>query len=103
MVLYPARVEGNWTFYAALLQDGNRVQQARLGEMTTNWTPPGEFDGRWYEGDSAGAVSYDAVRQRFVAAFPDRRNDQAPTLYTATFGGVDIVITEQLYLPAVRR
>lgn len=103
MVLYPARVEGSWTFYAALLQDGNRVQQARLGEMTTNWTPPGEFDGRWYEGDSAGAVSYDAVLQCFVAAFPDRRNDQAPTLYAATFGGVDIVITEQLYLPTVRR
>lgn len=103
MVLYPGRVEGSWTFYAALLRDGALVQHDRLGELTTNWTPPGEFDGRWYEGDSAGAVSYDAVRQRFVAVFPDRRNGQAPTLYAATFGGIDIDLAEQLYLPTVRR
>ncbi|HHW85156.1 MAG TPA: hypothetical protein GX400_02975 [Chloroflexi bacterium] len=103
MVLYPGRQEGSWTFYAALLQNGDVVHQERLGALTTNWTPPGEFDGRWYEGDSAGAVAYDAVRQRFIAAFPDRRNGEAPTLYTATFGGIDIAFTEQLYLPIVRR
>jgi hypothetical protein len=103
MVLYPSRREGSWTFYAALLQRDGSVQRDRLGEMTTNWTPPGEFDGRWYEGDSAGAITYDAVRQRFVAAFPDRRNGETPSLYAATFGGIDIALTEQLYLPAVRR
>ncbi len=103
MVLYPGRGEGSWTFYAGLLRDGVLVQHDRLGELTTNWTPPGEFDGRWYEGDSAGALSYDTVRQRFVAAFPDRRNEQAPGLYAATFGGLDIDLTEQLYLPTVRR
>jgi hypothetical protein len=103
MVLYPGRVAGNWTFYAALLQNGSVTMQQQLGEATTGWTPPGEYGGRWYEGDSAGAVSYDAVRQRFVVAFPDRRNGQAPTVYFATYGGIDIELSDWLYLPTVRR
>lgn len=103
MVLYPGRVAGNWTFYAALLQNGSVTMQQQLGEAATGWTPPGEYGGRWYEGDSAGAVSYDAVRQRFVVAFPDRRNGQAPTVYFATYGGIDIELSDWLYLPAVRR
>ena len=103
MVLYPSRVTGSWTFYAALLQNGGMVTQQQIGEAATAWTPPGEYDGRWYEGDSAGAISYDAVRQRFVVAFPDRRNAQTPTLYYATYGGIDIELSNWLYLPAVRR
>lgn len=103
LVLYPSRVEGSWSFYAALLQNGAVIMQQRLGEATTAWTPPGDYGGRWYEGDSAGAVGYDAVRQRFVAVFPDRRNGQAPTLYFATYGGVDIELSDWLFLPAVRR
>jgi hypothetical protein len=103
MVLYPGRMAGSWTFYAARLQNGAVTTQQQLGEPATNWTPPDEYGGRWYEGDSAGAVSYDAVRQRFVAAFPDRRNGQAPTLYFATYGGIDIELSDWLYLPTVRR
>ena len=103
MVLYPSRVEGRWTFYAAHLQDGAVTIFQRLGETGTDWAPPAEYDGRWYEGDSAGAVSYDAVRQRFVALFPDRRNQQSPTLYAATHGGIEIDLSQWLFLPTVRR
>ena len=103
MVLYPSRADGSWSFYAARLQNGAVTMQQQLGTAATAWTPPGEYDSRWYDGDSAGAVSYDAVRQRFVVAFPDRRNGQAPTVYFATYGGIDIELSDWLYLPAVRR
>ncbi len=103
MVLYPSRVEGRWTFYAALLQNGVMTMIQRIGDPGADWAPAGEYDGRWYDGDSRGAVSYDAVRQRFVVLFPDRRNQRAPTLYAATYGGIDIELSQWLYLPAVRR
>ena len=103
MVLYPSRVEGAWTFYAAQVQDGIVTIFQRLGTAETDWAPPGEYDTRWYEGDSAGAASYDAVRQRFIVLFPDRRNPQAPTLYAATYGGIDIDLSQRLFLPTVRR
>ena len=53
--------------------------------------------------DSAGALSYDSARQRFVAVFPDRRNQRTPVLYAATYGGIDVELGETLFLPAVRR
>lgn len=103
MVLYPSRVEGRWTFYAALLQNATVTMIQRIGDPGADWAPAAAYDGRWYGGDSGGAVSYDAVRQRFVVLFPDRRNQRAPTLYAATYGGIDIELLPRLYLPAVRR
>jgi hypothetical protein len=103
MVLYPSRVEGSWAFYAAQLQQGVVMLHQRLGGADVDWAPPGEYDGRWYEGDSAAAVSYDAVRQRFVAVFPDRHSQQAPMLYAATYGGVEIDLSQRVFLPAVGR
>ena len=47
--------------------------------------------------------SYDSARQRFVALFPDRRNQRTPVLYAATHGGIDVELSETLFLPAVRR
>lgn len=101
MVLYPSRIDRSWTFYAALLKNGSAQAPQRIGDPATNWTPPGDFDGNWYEGDSAGAVAFDASRQRFLVLFPDRRNLRTPTLYTATYGGIDLF--QKLYLPAVTR
>ena len=101
MVLYPSRVEGAWTFYAAQLQHGAVTAIDRLGAAGTGWAPPGEYAGRWYDGDSAGASAYDAVRQRFIAIFPERGSGLAPALYAATYGGIDIELSERLYLPAV--
>ena len=101
MVIYPGRSEGVWTFYATLIRNNVVAASQRIGELATNWTPAGEYGGNWYEGDSAGAIGYDAIRQRYVAVFPDRRNERAPTLYAATYGGSDIL--PRLYLPAVTR
>jgi hypothetical protein len=87
MVLYPARVEGSWTFYTAQIEEGGVTASARIGELNSGWVIPDTYAERWYDGDSAGAVSYDAQRDRFIAIFPDRRNGRTPTLYTAIFGG----------------
>lgn len=103
MVLYPARTEGQWTFYATQIESGAVTASQRLGTATESWAPPDDYDGRWYGGDSAGALSYDSVRQRFVAIFPDRRNQRTPVLYAATYAGVDVELRETLFLPAVRR
>lgn len=103
MVLYPGRTEGVWTFYATLIEGGAATAVQRMGESIDSWAPPGEYGGRWYGGDSAGALSYDSARQRFIALFPDRRNQRTPVIYAATYGGVDVDLSNYLYLPAVRR
>lgn len=103
MVLYPSRTEGVWTFNAALIESGAPTTIQRLGESIDSWAPAGEYGGRWYGGDSGGTLSYDSARQRFVAIFPDRRNQRTPVLYAATYGGIDVELGESLFLPAVRR
>ena len=103
MVLYPSRSEGVWTFYATLIEGGAATTVQRMGESVDSWAPPGDYGGRWYGGDSAGALSYDNARQRFVAVFSDRRNQRTPVLYAATHGGIDVELSEMLFLPAVRR
>lgn len=103
MVLYPSRTEGVWTFQATLIEAGAPSTVQRMGASIDSWAPPGEYGGRWYGGDSAGALSYDNARQRYVAVFPDRRNQRTPVLYAATYGGIDVVLGETLFLPAVRR
>ncbi len=70
MVLYPSRSEGVWAFYATLIEGGAATTVQRMGESADSWAPPGDYGGRWYGGDSAGALSYDNARQRFVAVFP---------------------------------
>lgn len=103
MVLHPAHVEGSWNFYAALIRNGAVATVQRLGEATTNWAAEGDYDGQWYEGDSAGAVVYDALRQRWMAVFPTRSNGRSPTLVAATTEGAPIDLSQKVYLPSVRR
>jgi hypothetical protein len=101
MALYPSRVEGSWTFYAALIRNGAVITVQRLGEPTTNWAAEGDYNGEWYEGDSAGAIAYDALLQRYVAVFPTRSNGRSPTLVAATTEGVPIDLSQMVYLPVV--
>lgn len=103
MVVYPSRIEGRWRFYGTRLVNGVVIETQRLGDLTGDWTPAGEYGGRWYSGDSPAAVSYDAARQRFVTAFVDRRSVGGPSIFAATHGGVDLVLSQWLYLPAVRK
>ncbi|MFN3979978.1 MAG: hypothetical protein ACK4SA_06310 [Caldilinea sp.] len=103
MALYPSRVEGSWNFYVALIGNGALVTVQRLGEATTNWAAEGDYDGQWYEGDSAGAVVYDALQQRYIAVFPTRSNGRSPTLVAAMTEGVPIDLSQRVYLPSVRR
>ncbi len=103
MVLYPARTEGQWTFYATLIESGAVSTSQRLGAAAESWAPPDTYSGRWYGGDSGGALTYESTRQRFVAIFPDRRNQRTPVLYTAIYAGVDVELSETLFLPAIRR
>jgi hypothetical protein len=103
MVFYPARVEGSWTFYAALVRDGAVTTAQRLGGPTTNWTVEGDYDGEWYEGDSAGAIAYDWLLQRYIAVFPTRSNGRSPTLVVTTTEGAPIDFSQMVYLPMVGR
>jgi hypothetical protein len=103
MVLYPARVEGSWTFYAAAIRNGAVTAVQRIGDPTTNWAAEGEYNGSWYEGDSAGTLTYDALHQRYSAIFPSWSNQRSPTLMTVHTAGVAPELTEKLYLPAMRR
>lgn len=103
MVFYPSRIEGSWTFYAALVRDGAVTTAQRLGGPTTNWAIEGDHDGEWYEGDSAGAIAYDWLHQRYVAVFPTRSNGRSPTLVATTTEGVPIDLSQMVYLPVVGR
>uniref|UniRef100_A0A7C1FHN8 Exo-alpha-sialidase n=1 Tax=Caldilinea aerophila TaxID=133453 RepID=A0A7C1FHN8_9CHLR len=103
MVLYPSRVEGSWNFYAALVRNGAVVAAQQLGEPTTNWAAEGDYEGRWYEGDSAGAIVYDALQQRYIAVFPTRSNGRSPTLVAVMTEGVSLDLSQKIYLPAVRK
>lgn len=103
MVLYPARIEGSWNFYAALIRNGAVVTAQRLGEPTTNWAAEGNYEGQWYEGDSAGAIVYDALQQRYIAVFPTRSNGRSPALVAAMTEGIPLDLSQKIYLPAVRK
>lgn len=103
MVLYPSRVEGSWNFYAALIRNGAVVTAQRVGEPTTNWAAEGDYEGRWYEGDSAGAIVYDTLVQRYIAVFPTRSNGRSPTLVAVMTEGVPFDLSQKIYLPAVRK
>lgn len=103
MVLYPSRVEGSWNFYAALIHNNAVTSIQRLGEPTTNWAAEGNYDDEWYEGDSAGAIVYDSLQQRYVAVFPTRSNGRSPTLVATMTESVPIDLSQTLYLPVVRR
>jgi hypothetical protein len=79
------------------------VTAQQLGEPTTNWAAEGDYEGRWYEGDSAGAIVYDALQQRYIAVFPTRSNGRSPTLVAVMTEGVSLDLSQKIYLPAVRK
>ncbi len=103
MVLYPSRISGVYSFYAARIKDGTVVETTALGDNSTSWARPDLYLGQWYEGDSAGAVAFDPLGQRYIVAFPDRRNGRSPRIYTATYGDATAVLTPRVMLPMVRR
>ncbi|MCL6510532.1 MAG: hypothetical protein K6U78_07580 [Anaerolineae bacterium] len=103
MVLYPSRVGGAYSFYAALVSNGAVIASTALGDNSTAWARPDMYFGTWYGGDSAGAVAFDPLGQRYIVAFPDRRNGRSPRIYTATYGDTSVMLTPRVMLPLVRR
>lgn len=103
MVLYPSRISGAYSFYAARIKDGVVVETTALGDNSTAWARPDTYLGQWYDGDSAGAVAFDPLGQRYIVAFPDRRNGRSPRIYTATYGDATAVLTPRVMIPMVRR
>ncbi|MFC1465130.1 MAG: hypothetical protein ACFLMY_09800 [Candidatus Brachytrichaceae bacterium NZ_4S206] len=103
MVLYPSRIGGAYSFYAARIKDGAVVETTALGDNSTSWARPDLYLGQWYDGDSAGAVAFDPLGQRYIVAFPDRRNGRSPRIYTATYGDTTAVLTPRMMIPMVRR
>ncbi len=103
MVLYPSRIGGAYSFYAALIKNGGVTSNTALSDNSTAWVRPGMYFGEWYGGDSAGAVAFDPVGQRYVVAFPDRRNGRSPRIYTATYGDTTITIQPRVMIPVVIR
>ncbi|BCX03191.1 MAG: hypothetical protein KatS3mg053_1129 [Candidatus Roseilinea sp.] len=103
MVLYPSRIGGAYSFYAALIKDGTVVATTALSDNSTAWARPDMYFGQWYDGDSAGAVAFDPLGQRYIVAFPDRRNGRSPRIYTAIYGDTTVTLIPRALIPMVRR
>ncbi|MCS6849427.1 MAG: hypothetical protein RMN52_17135 [Anaerolineae bacterium] len=103
MVLYPSRIGGAYSFYAAIIKDGAVTATTALGDNSTAWARPDMYFGEWYDGDSAGAVAFDPLGQRYIVAFPDRRNGRSPRIYTAIYGDTTVTLTPRMMIPMVRR
>jgi hypothetical protein len=103
MVIYPTRAGGAWTFNAALIANGAVASNAQLGDGANAWAKPGQYFGDWYGGDSVGAIAFDPIYQRYVVAFPDRRNGRSPRIYAATYGDSSIVLNRRVMLSLIRK
>ncbi len=102
-LLYPSRSEGAWSFYVAQMENGTVAAVQRLGEPTASWAPAGTFNGRYFGSDSAGAIAYDGLLDRYIAVFPDSRNQRTPVLYATHTGDGEVTLPHWIYLPAVLR
>ena len=100
-VLYPSRSEGVWSFYVAQIENGTVAAVQRLGEPTASWTPAGPFNGRYFGSDSAGAIAYNGLLDRYIAVFPDSRNQRTPVLYATHTGDSKVTLPHGIYLPTV--
>ncbi|MFM7173385.1 MAG: hypothetical protein ACKO4U_10175, partial [Caldilinea sp.] len=75
----------------------------RLGEPTASGAPAGTFNGHYFGSDSAGAIAYDGLLDRYIAVFPDSRNQRTPVLYATHTGDGEVTLPHWIYLPAVLR
>jgi hypothetical protein len=102
MALYPSATSGTFKFYAVTINNGVASSPTLISDGETNWARPDNYDGEWHEGDSRGAITFDASQFRHIIAFPDRRNERAPRIYSAIYGDTDLVL-RNVFLPLVRR
>lgn len=103
MVLYPTRESGAWAFKAALIANNAVIHSQTFGAQTDTWAKPGTYFGTWYIGDSSGSVAFDPLFQRYVVAFPDRRNGRSPRIYTATYSDASVALNHRVMIPLVRK
>lgn len=103
VTIYPTRAGGAWTFHATIITNGAVSATTPLGDGSAAWAKPGQYFGEWYGGDSAGAIAFDPALQRYVLAFPNRRNGRSPRVYAATFGDSSVVLTRRALLPMIQR
>jgi len=99
--LYPTgpRGAGVYSFVRQAANGGAWDAPARVSDAASGWLAPGQYSGDdWYEGDSGGALVYDAQLTRYVAAFPDRRGGLGPRLYSSALTRFNTV-----YVPVVVR
>jgi hypothetical protein len=102
MALYPSATSGTFKFYAVTINNGVASSPTLISDGETNWARADNYDGEWHEGDSRGAITFDASQFRHIIAFPDRRNERAPRIYSAIYGDTDLVL-RNVFLPLVRR
>ncbi len=100
MAVFPSLLVGNGGFVAAMVQAGALVFTHTIAPNTA-WTIPGNYEGSWYEGDSAGSVSFDSVSQRFIVALIDRSSGRAPRVLITTYG--DTAFVPRIFVPLARR
>jgi hypothetical protein len=109
----PAADASLYKFYSAQLRDGTWYTDTLLSDGATDWQ---------MDTDGAAALTYDLVRNRFLAVFADHRSRGLPQLHIATQGGTPPVaqptatpgpaptasplpptFNHKVYLPLVRR
>ncbi|MCX7940119.1 MAG: glycoside hydrolase [Thermoflexales bacterium] len=84
MAVYQTRSGNARGFAAALIRNGNVVFTHTLASDTA-WAPSGVYQDRYYGGDGAGSVSYDALTGHFTVAMVERMNGRAPRIATTRY------------------
>ncbi|MCS7056241.1 MAG: glycoside hydrolase [Thermoflexales bacterium] len=100
LAVFPSLQVGNGGFVAAMVQDGSLAFTHTIA-ANTGWVGAANYEGQWYQGDSAGSVTFDPATQRFVVAIIDRSSGRAPRLLATTYG--DTAFAPRLFVPMVRR
>ncbi|MCS7059735.1 MAG: sialidase family protein [Anaerolineae bacterium] len=100
LAVFPSLLVGNGGFVAAMVQNAALVFTHTI-TAGAGWTHTASYEGVWYEGDSAGSVSFDPVTQRFIVAIIDRSSGRAPRILVTTYG--DTAFAPRVFIPMTRR